>query len=50
MSDRHEGKMANRFASHFPTPYGCLSLVAVILGALSALVLSSIAIGIAIIR
>ncbi len=50
MSDRHEGKMVNRDASHFPTPYGCLSLVTLMLGAVSTLVLSSITIGIAIIR
>ena len=53
MSDgrkREMGKMTNAYASHLPIPYGCLSLVALILGSLTTLVVSSLAIGIAILR
>jgi hypothetical protein len=52
MSDWRERKMAstNTYASHIPIPYGCLSLVALILGALTTLVFSSLAIGMAILK
>jgi hypothetical protein len=50
MSERREREMVNAHASQIPTPYGCLSLVALILGALTTFVLSSLAIGIAILK
>jgi hypothetical protein len=53
MSDKRERQMlkiTHGYASHIPIPYGCLSLVALILGALTTLALSSVAIGIAILN
>jgi len=37
-------------ASHIPIPYGCLSVVAIILAVLATLAASSLAIGIAILK
>ena len=51
MSDKRERQMlkiTHGYASHIPIPYGCLSLVALILGALTTL--SFLAIGIAILK
>jgi len=50
--DRESGIVATirAFTSHVPIPYGCLSIVTLLLGALLTLVFSSIAIGIAILR
>ena len=48
--EREMGKITHPYASRIPIPYGCLSLVALILGALTTLVLSSVAIGIAILK
>jgi hypothetical protein len=53
MSDKRERdmvKIARSYASHIPMPYGCLSVVALILGAVATLILSSLAIGIAILK
>jgi hypothetical protein len=53
MNDRREREMVkitHPYASHIPIPYGCLSLVALIVGALTTLLLCSIAIGIAILK
>jgi hypothetical protein len=53
MSGRREGeivKTTQELESHIPTPYGCMSLVALILGALSALGLSLLALVIAVFR
>jgi hypothetical protein len=53
MSRGHEQKIAKitqPFASHIPIPYGCLTLLALILGALTTVVVSSLAIGIAILH
>jgi hypothetical protein len=53
MSGGHEqeiAKITKPFASHIPIPYGCLTLLALILGALTTLVVSSLAIGIAILK
>jgi hypothetical protein len=53
MSRGHEQeitKITKPFASHIPIPYGCLTLLALILGALTTVVLSSLAIGIAILH
>jgi len=41
---------SQHFANYIPIPYGCLTLAALILGALTTVVLSSLAIGIAILR
>jgi hypothetical protein len=53
MSGQPEGKIVKvtePYASRIPIPYGCLTLAALILGALTTVVLSSLAIGIAILR
>jgi hypothetical protein len=53
MSRGHEqefAKITKPFASHIPIPYGCLTLLVLILGALTTLVASSLVIGIAILK
>jgi len=53
MNDGREREMVNitqPYASHIPIPYGCLSLVALILSALTTPALSSLAIGMAILK
>ena len=53
MIGRREGEMVKttqELESHIPTPYGCMTLVALILGALSAFGLSVVAVVIAIFR
>jgi hypothetical protein len=53
MSGQPEGKVikiTESYASRIPIPYGCMTLVALILGALTTVVFSSLAIGIAILR
>jgi hypothetical protein len=53
MSDKRERdmvKIARSYASHIPMPYGCLSVVALILGALTTLFLSSLAIAMVILK
>jgi len=53
MSREHVGEVAKitqPLTSHIPIPYGCLTLVALTLGTLTTVVVSSLAIGIAILR
>jgi len=53
MNDRREREMVkitHPYSSRIAIPYGCLSLVALIVGALTTLVLGSVAIGIAILK
>jgi hypothetical protein len=53
MSREHEGEVAKitqPLTSHIPIPYGCLTLVALTLGTLTTVVVSLLAIGIAILR
>jgi hypothetical protein len=52
MGDRESGVVHSirAFTSHVPIPYGCLSVVALLLGALLTVAFSSIAIGIAILK
>jgi hypothetical protein len=53
MNDRREREMVkitHLYSSRIAIPYGCLSLVALIVGALTTLVLGSVAIGIAILK
>jgi hypothetical protein len=53
MSRSYESQIAratHQYASHIPIPYGCMSLIALILGALATAVFSSLAIGIAILK
>lgn len=50
MSDGHEGKITQPYTSRIPIPYGCLTVVAVILGSLTTVVFSTLAIGIAILK
>jgi len=39
------GKVMKGYASHIPIPYGCMSLLALILGLLAVAVFSTFAIG-----
>jgi hypothetical protein len=50
MSGGHEGKITQPYASRIPIPYGCLTLAALILGAFTTAVFSTLAIGIAILK
>ena len=53
MSRGHEqeiAKITKPFASRIPIPYGCMTLLALILGALTTVVVSTLAIGIAIVK
>ncbi len=53
MRSQHEMeivKTSRQYASHIPIPYGCLTVVALRLGALTTVVLSSLVIGIAILK
>jgi len=44
------GQITRQYTSHIPIPYGCLTVVAVVLGALATVVVYSMAIAIAILK
>jgi hypothetical protein len=43
-------RIAQKFTSHIPIPYGCMTLIALILGVVSTVVASTFAIGSAIFK
>lgn len=53
MKGDHESGMAkgiHALASHIPIPYGCLTVLALVLGVLATVVCTSVAIGIALLK
>ncbi len=48
--ERRIFRSARAFTNHIPIPYGCLTIIALLLGVLMTVVFSSVAIGIAILR
>jgi hypothetical protein len=48
--DTKIGQITRQYTSHIPIPYGCLTVVAVVLGVLATVVASSMAIAIAILK
>jgi hypothetical protein len=47
---REVGKAINGYASHVPIPYGCMSLLGLILGLATVAVFSTLAIGMTIFK
>jgi hypothetical protein len=53
MTGGHEvetARITQPYSSHIPIPYGCLTVVALVLGFLASVVASSLAIGIVILK
>lgn len=53
MSDNQEAitaKLSRQYSSHIPIPYGCLTIVALAVAAITIFVASSFAIGMAILK